>query len=116
MPANHPRWCPRCQAPHTGRCSQRVKDARQDHDRLRGSASQRGYDHTWSRASKAYLAAHPVCERCRDALATLVDHIVPLRAGGSRLDPANMQALDVQCHAIKTSEDRRRYSQYRGGG
>ncbi|MFN9971948.1 MAG: HNH endonuclease, partial [Phycisphaerae bacterium] len=44
----------------------------------------------------------PVCRICQAAVATEVDHIVPLRAGGPRLDRGNLQALCHQCHTWKT--------------
>lgn len=50
-------------------------------DRWRGSASDRGYNHRWSKASKTHLSNNPLCIGCR-ALgrivpATLVDHVDP---------------------------------------
>jgi 5-methylcytosine-specific restriction enzyme A len=54
-----------------------------DADRRRGSASERGYDHRWSKASKGHLRREPVCRGCqavgRVTAATLTDHIVPHR-------------------------------------
>lgn len=37
--------------------------------------------------------------------ATEVDHIVPLRQGGARLDRSNLQSLCRPCHAQKTRSD-----------
>jgi 5-methylcytosine-specific restriction endonuclease McrA len=50
---------------------------------------------------------------CGNQLASLVDHIVPLRAGGARLDPENFQGLDVQCQVVKTRRDMERWPEYR---
>jgi len=50
----------------------------------------------------------PICEHCGVAPSRMVDHIVPLRAGGARLDLANLQALCLTCHAAKTRSERRR--------
>lgn len=36
------------------------------------------------------------------------DHIVEIRDGGVRLDPANGQALCGSCHGLKTAAERRR--------
>ena len=113
MPVAPPKWCSVCRAQHEGRCERRLRETRRDYDQRRGSAAARGYDHIWQRASRAYLAAHPVCELCGNQLASLVDHIVPLRAGGARLDPENFQALDVQCHVVKTRRDMERWPEYR---
>lgn len=56
-------------------------EARRDYDARRGTARERGYTSAWTKAAKAYLAAHPLCEYC--ALdghvepAVLVDHLYP---------------------------------------
>jgi 5-methylcytosine-specific restriction enzyme A len=54
------------------------------------------------------LTMQPICVHCKAvgevALATEVDHIVPLSKGGSdALD--NLQALCKQCHSDKTRRD-----------
>ncbi len=64
----------------------------------RGGARSRGYDVDWKTARDAYLALHMVCERCRRQLSSLVHHRRPLREGGSRLDPANFEAVCRKCH------------------
>lgn len=50
------------------------------------SAAARGYGSRWSKASKAYLHAHPLCAEClrhgRYAKATVVDHINLTEATG----------------------------------
>ena len=78
------------------------------------SASSRGYGRAWQKASKQYLAAHPLCVMCmakgRYVKATVVDHIKPHRG-----DPelfwdrdGNWQALCKRCHDRKTGlEDSR---------
>jgi len=67
-------------------------------------ASARGYDHKWQQFRKRFLAARPLCERCKKAGitkgATHVHHLVPLADGGKRLDPSNCQALCHLCHDI----------------
>ena len=39
-------------------------------------------------------------------IATVVDHVVCLAAGGDRDDPANRQASCASCHRIKTERER----------
>lgn len=63
----------------------------------------------WGRARLMYLRSHPLCIRCGQA-GTLVDHIVPRRAGGGSLDEANFQTLCDGCHRLKTAEDAKRYN------
>ena len=76
-------------------------------DRLRGSATERGYVAKWRRARKRFLRSHPLCANCLSqgvlTPATVVDHIVPHR-GDHRLfwDEQNWQPLCKACHDRKT--------------
>jgi 5-methylcytosine-specific restriction enzyme A len=49
------------------------------------------------------------CAECRalgrDLIASEVDHIVPLWAGGAPRDPANLQAMARECHAAKSAAE-----------
>ena len=60
----------------------------------------------WRATREAVLRAHPLCVTClRDELtrpAVVVDHIVPLKAGGARFDWTNLQPLCVSCHNRKS--------------
>mgnify|MGYP003136418375 CR=1 FL=1 len=79
-------------------------------DSKRPSAARRGYDARWRRARALQLDNHPWCNDCGKP-ANEVHHVVALRAGGARLDPANMQSLCKPCHSRKT-----RAEGGRGGG
>lgn len=115
MPTRAPRSCPRpgCGGVvHNGVCSRcgalrRWADA--DHEMRRGSSRERGYDTIWEKLRRAHLAAEPLCRMCaqmgRVTPAVLVDHIVPLRDGGARLDDANLQSLCRACHDKKSAQD-----------
>jgi 5-methylcytosine-specific restriction protein A len=78
------------------------------HDEKRGTSSQRGYGAAWRRLREMVLNEEPLCRDClRRGLvtpATLVDHIQPLRDGGTN-ERANLAPLCVACHARKTAED-----------
>lgn len=83
---------------------------RRDGDRMRGTASQRGYDHNWSKARTAYLHAHPLCVQCgstgRIVPAKVVDHIIPHRGDQTLFwDENNWQALCFGCHSRKTAAE-----------
>jgi 5-methylcytosine-specific restriction protein A len=82
------------------------------HDERRGSSSKRGYNKTWEKVRKNYLARFPLCERCKEqgriTSAVLVHHIKPIRQGGERLNPDNLQALCVSCHALIHGEMERK--------
>jgi len=93
------------------------EEHREVHRSDRMTSNKRGYDSHWRRARKRFLAAHPLCESCREnsilVAATVVDHIIPHR-GDDRLfwDESNWQALCKRCHDSKTmTEDR--YQEYR---
>jgi 5-methylcytosine-specific restriction protein A len=108
------RTCPSCRrvvpAGPCRRCSKKKDDDR-------GTAASRGYDAEWSKYSRAWLDRYPWCgqradgqrhaehSRCvQRGLATkaaVTDHIVALRAGGSRMDPRNHQSLCGPCNRRK---------------
>lgn len=63
-----------------------------------------GYNAEWSRIRRHYLDHHIYCEyrvKCNGAKATEVDHIVPLRQGGTHAMD-NLAAVCKRCHAYKT--------------
>ncbi|MBF0439373.1 MAG: HNH endonuclease [Magnetococcales bacterium] len=39
-------------------------------------------------------------------IATVVDHIVPIKDGGQKFDPNNFRSLCVSCHNRRTMQDR----------
>jgi 5-methylcytosine-specific restriction protein A len=74
----------------------------------RGSAAERGYDHTWNRLRNMYLRNNPLCVMCdKPEPARVVDHIVPLAQGGERLAESNLQSLCLTHHATKTLKETR---------
>lgn len=80
------------------------------------STKEKGYNRSWQKASKLYLASHPMCVRClrkgKIVPATVVDHIIPHR-GDQKLfwNKNNWQSLCKSCHDSKTmTEDR--YQEY----
>ena len=70
-------------------------------DRTRGRANQR--------RRERILSAQPLCVQCeqhdRVALATEVDHVVPLWKGGSMWDEANWAASCRPCADAKTARE-----------
>jgi len=92
----------------------RIPQHRPPHARLtvpkaevpRESAHARGYDRTWQNLRLMVLRRSPLCLKCGQG-ASQVDHITPIRKGGARLDPQNLQSLCHSCHSKKTAtEDR----------
>ena len=122
MPLRPPRPCtkPGCRALVRGasRCPahpypprERDPEKAKAYDQERGSARARGYDKDWEDVRRAKLTRDPCCEPCevegRTTAATEVDHKVPLRDGGARLDPDNLQSICHGHHARKTARETR---------
>lgn len=68
----------------------------------------------WRRLRASFLRLHPLCRACagqeRTVAATVVDHVVPIKDGGGRLDPSNLQPLCISCHNRKTAAETSRRS------
>ena len=80
---------------------------RQEHDKWRGSAAERGYDNDWHKCRDSYVLSHPLCEDCTDKGLTAevdeVDHIIPFKGDGDdlRLDEDNLRSRCKACHTKK---------------
>jgi 5-methylcytosine-specific restriction protein A len=59
----------------------------------------------WQLIRKHHRSEEPFCRECKAQgviqVAECVDHIVPIREGGSPYDPANLQSLCQPCHNKK---------------
>lgn len=96
----------RCNKLVRGRfCRPCLRAARRDQDRRRPPSSRRGYGGVWRKVRRAYLDEHPTCEEpgCRQPAAD-VDHVVPLRRGGTNEDE-NLRALCRRHHSRKTARE-----------
>lgn len=69
-----------------------------------GTKQQRGYGRDWEKISLLKRQQTPVCEVCRAAPATEVDHIIPFKgiADPLRTDWDNLQSICSACHSKKT--------------
>jgi 5-methylcytosine-specific restriction protein A len=56
----------------------------------------------WQLLRRRVLFEQPICATCDDAIATDVDHITAIEAGGDPWSRANLQGLCHACHSIKT--------------
>ena len=74
----------------------------------RDPATRRRYGRAWKRVRERYIAAHPLCEKCREqgklTPAQEVHHILPLSRGGTH-DESNLMALCKPCHSEITARD-----------
>jgi 5-methylcytosine-specific restriction protein A len=116
MPSRAPTPCryPGCGAvlATPGFCPQHRANVHQDYGRAR-----RGFDaevgfyqsRQWRVVRAAFLREHPLCGLCsaRGGLipARVVDHVVPVKDGGTRYLASNLQALCVSCHNRKTARE-----------
>jgi len=64
----------------------------------------------WRNLRKIILAKHPLCVMCeREGLvevATVVDHIIPVKKGGAGYDENNLQSLCKKHHDSKSARDK----------
>ena len=80
-------------------------------DRYRGSSASRGYTYEWSKASKRYRQANPLCAICEAKgilkLNNCVDHKIPVTGPDDPLfwDETNWQGLCTSCHSEKTAKE-----------
>jgi 5-methylcytosine-specific restriction protein A len=95
-----------------GYCEAHNRAVNADYDRHhRDKEMKRFYNsQPWVRLRKAKLSRDPMCEACKMGgvlvIAAVVDHIVPVREGGARLDIDNLQSLCHSCHSRKTLRER----------
>ena len=95
------------------KAKQREKAVRDEYDKRRGTAAQRGYDSRWQKASKLFLS-RPENALCADCLkqgitkpSQVVDHIKPHRGDYDLFwDESNWQGLCKRCHDRKTARER----------
>lgn len=88
-----------------------VKSKRIKYDKERGTATQRGYNYSWSKYSKQFRKENPLCVMCEKegivTLADCVDHIVPVSGQEDPLfwQASNHQSLCHSCHSVKTAKE-----------
>jgi len=82
-------------------CAIHKKQKRQQYDKQRGSAQQRGYTAQWNKIRKMILSREPLCRRCaregKTTAAVIVHHIIPKDQGG-RDSFDNLEPLCIQHH------------------
>ena len=91
MPTKPKRPCsyPGCPRLTSGRfCEEHAKQEARRYEKYdRDPATRRRYGRAWKRIRERYIAAHPLCEKCREqgklTPAQEVHHILPLSRGGT---------------------------------
>lgn len=80
------------------------------HDQRRPNATQRGYDRTWEREAKAFLARpeNRRCAKCGNP-STVVMHIKSIRTRPDlRMDKTNWRPGCHRCNAIEAAQERQK--------
>jgi 5-methylcytosine-specific restriction protein A len=82
-----------------------AQQGRQQYERERGSARERGYDVTWDKQARHFKNLNPLCLGCeavgRVTATALVDHIIPHRGDPVLFaDPLNRQPSCTPHHSI----------------
>ena len=117
MPLSAPTPCrqPGCGAvlARPGYCDTHRSGVHRDYGRARRSFdAELGFYQSaqWRTVRAAFLRQHPLCCACeqrgRVVPAVVVDHVVPIKEGGARFDPRNLQSLCVSDHNAKSAKER----------
>ena len=94
----HPCNWPGCAALTNERfCATHRATSERRREQTRPSARARGYGGDWATIRALVLAEEPICRICGVAPSREVDHIVPLRQGGTHAR-ANLRGLCIRCH------------------
>jgi 5-methylcytosine-specific restriction enzyme A len=91
-------------------CDFHRKELKREKDSRRPNATDRGYGGDWRKTRDAVLRGKDLCDYCGGP-AELVDHIVPVRFGGTN-DPDNLVPCCRVCNARKAVEDNRLYASH----
>jgi 5-methylcytosine-specific restriction protein A len=105
-PCSHP-CCPRLTSERF--CEEHAKQEAQWYNRYeRDPATKKRYGSAWRQIRNQFIAAHPLCERCKEhgtlTPAEQVHHIVPLSLGGTH-DESNLMSLCASCHSEITARE-----------
>lgn len=75
------------------------------------------HSYRWTRLSRTFRAAHPLCAECarngRLKAAEVVDHIVPFPVCRDFFDETNLQSLCGDCNAAKGNRDKTVIAEWR---
>ena len=84
---------------------------------VRPASDPRYHTTRWTKLSRRWRIAHPLCERCRQRgiirEATCVDHIEPIPIHEDFFDESNLQSLCNECNMLKGYEDRKKIQEWR---
>lgn len=70
-----------------------------------GNTTARGYGWRHQQIRRIHLARDPICAICRNRVAVVSDHIVPMSQGGDPWSLKNRQGVCQPCNEQKTAQD-----------
>lgn len=97
------RLCPELVPKGQGWCAEHRKQHYRQEEANRPKDRKKGYGRRWQKLRRVILARDLyLCQACRRATATDVDHITPKVQGGTD-EAENLQSLCHACHSRKTA-------------
>lgn len=106
--------CPGLTSERHGYCETHAHKASGWNAPHRGTAEQRGYDAAWRRLAREIRRRDGFRCHCAECVAlgrvlpaTETDHRIPKGEGGTD-DPANLYAINAECHKRKTAGESKR--------
>jgi len=95
------------------RVSTNRKQQQKDYNRTRRTGQDFYNSKEWYKLRNWFVKQNPLCVHCKaEGRATpvqVVDHIIPVKAGGARLSSDNLRSLCNRHHAIVTVEQNKKY-------
>ena len=98
-----------------GRCPKHQRQEAQEYaTRRKADPTQRIYPSSyWRQVRAQHLASEPLCRTCkaegRLTAADTVDHVIPVKDGGSVYDDDNLRSLCASCHSRQHAKDGTRW-------
>jgi 5-methylcytosine-specific restriction protein A len=92
--------CPR-PAARAGLCAEHELERDRQYERHRDVYN----SPQWRELARLVLDTRPICQACRRAPSTEVDHKLALSDGGAPFDERNLLALCRRCHGAKTARE-----------
>lgn len=84
-----------------------------DYNRLKRRGQEFYNSRAWKKLRDLFIRQNPLCKNCRGngktVEANVVDHVIPIEAGGACLNWDNLQSLCHLCHNQKSADDRKKY-------
>ena len=100
------RNCPMITSDKSGYCTEHLKQSRAVTDAERGTSSERGYDHHWSKVRKMFLSQQPLCEECAKKNIIKSAEIVHHKdRNPHNNDFDNLEPVCADCHHVIHKDD-----------